>query len=145
MEPMFFEDVKEGAAIPHEVRLEITTRRLVKWACVAGDYFEIHYDKDYALAVGLPGIIVHGPLRCALLARLLTEWAGDQGMLRKLACRHRKMDFPGDTLISKGRTLRKYQEGALNLVDCEVWIENQEGQVSTPGNATVSLPSRRNG
>jgi hypothetical protein len=29
------------------------------------------------------------------------------------------------------------------LVDLDIWIENPSGEVTTPGTATVSLPSRR--
>jgi acyl dehydratase len=142
MEQIFFEEVTEGGAIPHEVRVEITTRGLAQWTCAVGDFFEIHYDGDYARAMGLPNVIVHGPFKCALLARMLTEWIGERGTLHRLTCQHRRMDIPGDVLVSRGRVLRKLVEDGVNLVECEVWVENQEGRISAPGRATVSLPSR---
>jgi acyl dehydratase len=126
----------------HEVSLEVTTKHLVKWAGAVGDFYEIHYDKDYAHAVGLPTVIVHGPMKAALIARLMTEWIGERGVLRKLTCQHRGMNTPGETIVCKGRVARKYTEGGENLVECEVWVENEEGKISAPGRATVSLPSR---
>jgi len=145
MAKLFFEDVEEGIAIPHELRIQITTQQLVKWAGAVDDYYPVHYDKDYAQAVGLPTVIVHGPFKCALLARLMTEWIGEPGVLRKIACQHRGMNVPGEILICKGRVSRKYIDGGENLVECEVWVENQEGKISAPGRATVSLPSREQG
>jgi len=38
--------------------------------------------------------------------------------------------------------LKRQAEGR-NLVDLDVWIENPQGQVMTPGRAMVALPSRR--
>jgi hypothetical protein len=37
---------------------------------------------------------------------------------------------------------RKYQEEGQYLVECTIWLENAEGQSTTPGTATVALPSR---
>ena len=58
-EQVFYEDVEVGSEIPCLVK-HPTPRQLVKWAGASGDYYEIHYDKDFAQANGLPGIIVHG-------------------------------------------------------------------------------------
>jgi len=52
------------------------------------------------------------------------------------------MDSPGQPITAKGSVTRKYQEDGRNLVDCEIWLENTEGQKTTPGSATVELPSR---
>jgi hypothetical protein len=29
-----------------------------------------------------------------------------------------------------------------NLVDCDIWVENQDGVKVAPGSATIALPSR---
>lgn len=142
MEQAFFEDLREGDPIPHEVRVEMTSQRLIKWTCAVGDFFEIHYDKDYARAMGLPNVIVHGPLKSALLARFVIEWIGERGVLCRLICQHRRMDVLGDVLVCKGRILKKFSKEGENLVECEIWVENQEGEISTPGKATLRLPSK---
>ena len=51
-----------------------TTMQLVKYAGASGDYYQIHYDKDFALASGLPGVIVQGWLALAFLGQLVTDW-----------------------------------------------------------------------
>jgi hypothetical protein len=46
----------------------------------------------------------------------------------------------------RGRISRRYlADGDRPAVDLEVWGENQRGVVTTPGNATVLLPSREHG
>ena len=47
----------------------------------------------------------------------------------------------GKPLYCKGRVTRKYVEDGRHLVDCDIWVEDAEGKTTTPGSATVELPS----
>jgi acyl dehydratase len=120
-----------------------TTRQLVQYAGASGDYYEIHYDKDFAQGNGLDGVILHGALKNAFLGQLMTQWIGPHGKLKKLSCQYRGMDFPGRPITARGTVTRKYQEGGEYLVECTIWLENREGQRTTPGSALVALPSRQ--
>lgn len=135
-----WEDVVEGAEVP-SLEKKPTTRQLVKYAGASGDFYEIHYDKDFAQSTGLPGPILHGALKSAFLAQLMTDWIGPQGTLKRLGCQYRGMDQPGASLTCKGKVIKKYIDGDEHLVDCEIWIEDQKGQNTTPGWATVALPT----
>ena len=140
-EPVFWEDVEDGMAIPTIVKVP-STRQLVQYAGASGDFYEIHYDKDYAQGTGLPGVIIHGALKNAFLAQLVTDWIGEQGTLKKLSCEYRGMDVPGDTLTCRGTVTKKYIQDGRHTVDCQIWLENSKGERTTPGSATVNLPSR---
>ena len=142
MAQLMWEEVQEGMEIPTLVK-NPTTRQLVRYAGASGDFYEIHYDKDFAQATGLPGPILHGALKSAFLAQFVTSWMGELGTLRKLGCQYRGMDQPGKSVYCKGKVVRKYTEGGQHLVDCEIWLEDGEGQKTTPGRATVALPSKR--
>ena len=136
-----WQDVEEGMEIPTLVK-NPTTRQLVRYAGASGDFYEIHYDKDFAIGNNLPGPILHGALKNAFLGQLVTDWIGEGGTLRRLACQYRGMDEPGKPLYCKGKVTRKYLDNGRYLVDCDIWLENSEGQTTTPGSATVELPSR---
>ena len=137
----YYEDLEVGAVIG-PLEKDPTTQQLVKYAGASGDFYQIHYDKDFALKNNLPGVILHGALKNAFLGQLMTDFAGDLGWLRKLSVQYRGMDQPGAKVICKGRVTKKYIEGADHLVDCEIWLENGKGEKTTPGAATVILPSR---
>lgn len=137
----FWEDVEEGQELP-PVSKEATTRQLVQYAGASRDLYEIHYDKDYAIGNGLPGVILHGALKNAFLGQLMTDWLGENGTLRRLAVQYRGMDVPGDPLTCKGKVTRKYVEDGIHLVDCDIWLENGNGDTTTPGTATAELPTR---
>lgn len=140
-DPSLWEDIQEGMEIPSLVK-HPTTRQLVRYAGASGDFYEIHYDKDFAQATGLPGIIIHGALKSAFLAQLITDWIGPEGTLKMLGCQYRGMDRPDGPLICKGIVTRKYVQDDQHLVDCEIWIEDSQGQRNTPGWATVALPTK---
>ncbi len=139
--PLFWEDVQEGGEIPPLTK-HPTTRQLVQYAGASGDFYEIHYDKDYALANELPGPVIHGALKNAFLAHLVTDWIGEEGTLSKLSCQYRGLDVPGDTLVCKGTVTRKYVQDGQHIVDCDIWLENGKGERTTHGAASVALPSR---
>lgn len=140
-EPVFWEDVTEGMELPPLVK-HPTTRQLVQYAGASGDFYEIHYDKDFAQGNGLEGVILHGALKNAFLGQLMTQWIGPLGTLKRLSCQYRGMDSPGRPITGRGTVTRKYQAEGEYLVDCTIWLENAEGQNTTPGSATVALPSR---
>ena len=141
-ETVFWEDEQEGMEIPSLVKAP-TTRQLVQYAGASGDFNEIHYDKDFAQAIGLPGPILHGALKNAFLAQFITDWVGAEGILKKLSCQYRGMDVPGDTLVCKGTVTKRYVEEGEHMVECEIWLPNRKGERTTLGSAAVVLPSRR--
>ena len=140
---LHFEDVSEGQALP-TLAQNCDSQRLVMWAAGSGDYYQIHYDKDFALGTGLPERIVHGALKHALLGRMLHEWIGDGGSVQRLACQYRGMDMIAKDITCKGVVKAKRSEGGRNLLDLEIWTEDPDGKQTTPGTAVVALPSRQN-
>ena len=135
----YIQDVEPGLELTPLVK-QPTTRQLVMYAGASGDFYEIHYDKDYALAQRLPGVIVHGALKSAFLGQLVTDWMGPEGTLRSLSVRYREMDVPGDTLTCKGTVREK--DARAGTVRCEIWLENGAGIKTTTGEAVVELPTR---
>jgi acyl dehydratase len=138
---VYFDEVKEGAEIPKMVQT-CDSQRLVYWAAGSGDYYQIHYDKDFAQSTGLPECIVHGALKHALIGRLLDEWVGERGRVQRVAVSYRGMDMINKDVTCRGVITGKRTEGGRNLVGLEVWTEDPQGNKTTPGTATVELPSR---
>jgi hypothetical protein len=102
-----------------------------------------HARESVAQQVGAPGTYDYGPQRISWMASLLTNWAGDNGFLRRLRGELRRFNIVGDTTWLKGKVVDKYVQDGAYLVDCEVWGENQRGEVTMPGFATVELPSKK--
>jgi acyl dehydratase len=141
VEQLYYEDVALGDEITPLVK-QPTTTQLVMWACASGDLNPIHYDKDFALGRGLPGVVVHGQLAGCFLGQMVTDWIGEGGSLKTLSLTYRGMNFPGENLTCRGTVTRKYAEGGQNLVVLNVWAENPKGEKTVSGNAVVSLSTR---
>jgi len=140
-EQVYWEDVDVGTEVT-PLKKNATSQQLVRWAGASGDFYQIHYDKDFALGNNLDGIIIHGALKSAWLGQLLTDWVGEDGFVRSYGCSYRGMDVPEDALTCKGTVTKKYLEGDEHLVACDIWLENSKGEKTTPGNAVVVLPSK---
>ena len=123
-----------GQEIPELVK-HPTTRQLVQYAGAQGDFYEIHYDQEYARSVGLPGVILHGLLKAAFLGQLVTDWLGDRGTLVDLDISYRGIDVPGRPYTCRGRVTRVDGKD----VELEVWGEDEKGRRTTVGSATVRL------
>ncbi len=126
--------LKAGDELPELVK-HPTTRQLVQYAGAQGDFYEIHYDQDFARSVGLPGVILHGLLKAAFLGQLVTDWLGDRGTLKSFEVSDRGVDQPGRPYRCAGRVTKV--DG--DHVELEVWGEDSAGTRTTVGSATVSM------
>lgn len=138
---IYFEDIVLDSEISPLIKRP-STRQLVMWAGASGDYQEIHYDKDWAQERGLPGPIVHGQLSCSFLGELLTDWMGDGGTFKRLACTYRGMNLPREPVVCKGKISKKYVKDRECYVELELWTESPKGEKTVLAAATVTLPSR---
>ncbi|MBM3958873.1 MAG: dehydratase [SAR202 cluster bacterium] len=138
---LYFDDLRVGDLLPVLTKRP-DTRQLVMYAGASDDYVPIHYDKDLAAEAGHQSVIVHGALKSAFLGQLVTDWMGSEGRIVELQVSYRGIDYPGDVLTCKGKVTALRREGTQNLVDCDIWLENGKGEVTTPGKAVVALPAR---
>ena len=149
---LYWEDVEVDTEITTLPKVA-STQTLVKWAGASGDFVPLHYEDTFAADAGVGKPIIQGALKRQWLVQLMTDWMGEEGTLRKFSCQYRAFDYPrlmktinepqeGETWLCKGKVTKKYMEGDEYRVDCNIWIENGKGEVTTPGKATVILPSR---
>ena len=101
-----------------------------------------HLRDSVAEAVGVPGAYDYGPQRVSWMGTLITNWMGDDAFLKRLRVECRRFNVYGDTQWLKGKVIGKHIDQGNPLVDIEIWAENQRGEITAPGQATVMLPSR---
>lgn len=106
----------------------------------------VHWDPDFARRSGNPTTFDYGRMRETWLIHLCTDWMGDDAWLWKLDCEFRRFNYVGDTQWLRGTVTRRYlADGDRPAVDLDLVAENQRGEVTTPGHATILLPSREHG
>ena len=106
----------------------------------------VHWDPEFARRSGNPTTFDYGRMRETWLIHLCTDWMGDDAWLWKLDCQFRRFNYVGDTHWMRGRVVRKeLVDGERPAVELELTGENQRGETTTPGHATILLPSREHG
>lgn len=136
-----FEDVEVGEELPSRSN-RIDRAQLVRYAGASGDFNPLHWNEEFARSVGFPSVIAHGMFNMALVARVVGDWTGDPGVLRRLRVQFRKEVLPDETLVAKGRVAEKREDD--RTVRIELWAElEREGrtiQAIKNGEAVVELP-----
>jgi len=127
-----------GRELPRLVVGPVTVRYLAMFATATAEYVDIHYDADYARSLLLPGPIIQGLYKTALIARMLKDWTGDEARIRSLSVQHRGMDVAGSVITVCGTLGRLTGEGTNRHRVCQVRVQNQHGVVTTSGTALVA-------
>jgi hypothetical protein len=106
----------------------------------------VHWDPEFARRSGNPTTFDYGRMRETWLIHLCTDWMGDDAWLWKLDCEFRRFNYVGDTQWLRGTVARRHlAEGGRPAVDLDLKMTNQRGEETTPGHATILLPSREYG
>ncbi len=139
---LYYEDVNEDDEVP-ELCKAINMPRMVFYSAATWDFHRYHYDYERVTKNGFPRPFVDGQMLGAYLTQMLADWTGDPGTISRLGFRYRGFSFPGDVLTCKGKVNGKSVQDGQGLVECDLWVENQDGeQVLAPAGATLKLPSR---
>jgi len=101
-----------------------------------------HTEQKMARDVGMPGGYDVGPQRISWLGQLLTNWIGDDGFLRRLNVSLRRPNIFGDVSWCKAKIVDKRIDDGDGLIELEVFVENQLGEITAEGSAIVELPQR---
>ena len=96
-----------------------------------------HIDEEIAHEIGMPGPYDQGWMRANWMGHLVTNWAGDDAFVRKLAVRLSVPNLVGDLTWCRGVVTGKRTEDGEHLVDLSCWGETQRGERNTTATATV--------
>ena len=170
--PRYWEDVKVGDTLPQLVKGPLSVGEMVAWAHSIGGGGEVHAFKvrslrkhpawgwknpetgvretidqvheqdDAAQGIAIPAAYDVGAQRNSWVSQGITNWMGDDGFLKSLYCEYRRFNVYGDIQFIKGKVTKKYEQNGEYLVDLDAWAENQRGEVTAPGKATVILPNK---
>src|SRR5690349_3693572 len=131
-----YDDVHVGDQAP-ALDHKLSRTDLVMYAGASGDFNPMHHDEVAAQAAGLPSVFGHGMLSMGILGKAVTDYVGI-GNLRSYKVRFTKQTWPGETLTSSVKVVGKREEGGEKLVDLEVSLANQDGELKVTGEAVAA-------
>ena len=136
-------EIREGDELtPFD--LPLTASVIVAGAIASRDFMPVHHDRAYANEQGAPDIFMNILSDTGWCSRFLTDWAGPEAMVKRLAIRLGVPVFPGHVLTYNGSVTDVSRNGDDGLVEVEFSAVNELGE-HVGGTATLSLPilSRR--
>ena len=89
--PLDYSSLSVGDVLP-PLKIDVTATLIAAGAIATRDFMPVHHDRDYANQQGAPDIFMNILSDTGYCSRFLTDWAGPDAMLRRLAIR--RWGFP---------------------------------------------------
>jgi acyl dehydratase len=135
---VYYQSVQAGDEVPSFQAPPVDRMQIARYAGATGDFNPLYVDEPFSRSAGFRSVIVPGPVAFAALSQMITEWLKGPS-LRRLHVRYLKLIWPGDVLTCRGRVTGRRREGSDYLIDIDLWIENQDGEMVTRGSGTATL------
>src|SRR3954447_14647767 len=133
-----FHELRPGDELPAMV-IEVSATRIVAGAIASRDFMPVHHDRAYANSQGAPDIFMNILSDTGYCSRFLTDWAGPEAMIKKLAIRLGVPVFPGSVLTYTGVVTATSAADGEGIVEVELRGVNELGD-HVSGTAVLSLP-----
>ncbi|TML39631.1 MAG: hypothetical protein E6G27_10095 [Actinobacteria bacterium] len=129
-----YDRVQVGQELP-ELTVPLTRTLIVATAIASRDYQDVHHDPELARERGSKDIFMNILSTNGFVGRFVTDWAGPDAVLKRVAIRLGVPNYPGDSMRLTG-VVRAKVDGA---VEVEVRGANSLGD-HVSGTVTVALP-----
>ena len=121
------------------MEIPVTTTMIVAGAIASRDFMPVHHDVAYAKQQGSPNLFMNILTSNGYCVRFLTDWAGPEAMVTKLAIRLGVPCFPDDPLHFTGNVTGKSEgTGGENFIEVTFQAANSLGN-HVSGTAVLSL------
>src|SRR6266550_6001977 len=108
-----YADVRVGAELPR-LDVPLTRSLIVATAIASRDYQDVHHDPGLAVDRGSKDIFMNILTTNGFVGRFVTDWAGPDATIRKIAIRLGAPNYPGDVMHLTGTVVAK-DEGAAEI------------------------------
>jgi acyl dehydratase len=132
--------IRAGDALP-PMTIAVTATVIVAGAIATRDFMPVHHDPEYAASQGAPDVFMNILSDTGYCGRFLTDWAGPEAMVTRLAIRLGVPVFPGSTLTYTGDVTGTRASGGEGLVEVAFRAATDLGE-HLSGTATLGLPLR---
>ena len=129
-------DVKVGDTLP-ELDVDLTAAIIVGGALASRDFTPVHHDRAAAQQAGMTDVFMNILTTNGYVSRFVTDWAGPDASVKKIAIVLGTPNTPGDTMQMRGQV--KGVNDDAGTVDVEVVAKNSWGDHVT-GIVTLALP-----
>ena len=102
-----------GEQLP-ELVIPLTRTLIAATAIASRDYQDVHHDPGLAQERGSPDIFMNILSTNGFVGRYITDWAGPDAFIKKVAIRLGVPNYPGDTMTMRG-TVESVNDGVATV------------------------------
>jgi acyl dehydratase len=110
-----------------------------RFAAVNDEFSLPHMDDQGGQRAGFPTAIGMGYLQWSYLHNVLRGWLDNRGRIVRAGCQFRAPNLRGQTITARAIVTRITEKAEGDLVELEIWVENEESVKLCRGSAIVML------
>ncbi len=134
---MKYADVNVGDELA-PLAIPLTRTLIVATAIASRDYQDVHHDPELARQRGSDDIFMNILSTNGFVGRFITDWAGPDAVLERVAIRLGAPNYPGDTMTMTGKVTAK--DEATGVVEVADRGDNSRCDHVT-GTVSLTLPT----
>ena len=133
-----YEKVDVGQELP-ELVIDLTPTLIISTAIASRDYQDVHHDRDLAQQRGSKDIFMNILSTNGFVGRFVTDWAGPEALIKRVAIRLGAPNYPYDQMRMTGVVEGKEIVGDEGVVDLSIRGRNALGD-HVKGRVSLVLP-----
>jgi len=130
--------VQVGDELPALV-IDVTATVIVSGAIASRDFMPVHHDREYAQAQGAPDIFMNILSDTGYCSRFLTDWAGPDARIRRIAIKLGVPVHPGHTMTYTGQVTGVRDDRDETVLEVAFTALDDLGE-HVGGTAEIALP-----
>lgn len=137
---LHYDEVEVGSELP-ELVIKLTPTLIISTAIASRDYQDVHHDRDLAHKRGSKDIFMNILSTNGFVGRFVTDWAGPEARLERVAIRLGVPNYPYDEMHMTGVVQSKQVVDRHATVEVAVRGRNGLGD-HVKGTVRLSLPQQ---
>ena len=121
------------------LEIPVTATVIVAGAIASRDFMPVHHDPEFAKKQGSPNMFMNILTTNGLCVRFLTDWAGPEAAVKKIAIRLGVPAYAGSKLEYTGSVTALSEADGEGLVEVTFRAANDQGD-HVSGTAVIGLP-----
>ena len=124
---MAFDEIREQEEIP-PLEIDFSCERNQDYCKFVNEINPLHFDQEYARALGYENIVIAGIFTASLFPKVITDWLGMGARIERMRVKFEAPAYLNETVTYRGRVTRKAIEEGVKRLECEVWSESTDGE-----------------
>jgi len=122
-----YDQISEGVEIP-PLGVDFSSERNGQYCQFVHEINPLHFDLEYARALGYRDIVIAGVFTASFFPKLVTDWLTNQVCIERMQVKFKAPAYLHETVTYRGRVVGRRVEDNVRRLECELWSENAAGE-----------------